>query len=181
MGRLRKKRIIPEDTNIVATLDDGKLVHGQFGRQIEGIVNVLQGEDDEGNSYKGASFKTWFSFAKDKETQEEFVSYGSPLHQLLAIVRPDVDDVLDDEGLSNADYEKFLKKAARDVDDLKIMARVGVKQNGKNNYLQPGTFGPYVDPNAEIDEESEKLDMKKGGKKNGKTSDETIKTPIDDV
>jgi hypothetical protein len=161
MGRLRKKKIIPEDTQIVANLDDGKIVHGQFSRQIEAQVNVLSGEDDEGNDYKGTSFKVWFSFSKDKETKQEFISVGSPLHQLLAIVRPDVDDVLGDDDLSNAAYEKFLKKAARDVDDLKIMARVGIKQNGKNNYLQSGTFGLYEDPDEALEEDVKDLNMSK--------------------
>ena len=161
MGRLRKRQLLPEGTQITATLDDGKLVHGQYGRQIEAQVNVIRGEDEEGTSYKGASFKAWFNFARDKETNEEYISFGSPLLRLLGFVRVDVDEVLNDDDLSNADYEKFLKKAARDVDELKIVARVGVKGNGKNNYLMPGTFGPYVDPEEALEEETKDLDMGK--------------------
>ena len=41
------------------------------------------------------------------------------------------------------------------------MARVGVKGNGKNNYLMPGTFGPYVDPDMGKEEETKDLDMGK--------------------
>ena len=78
MGRLRKRSLLPEGTQITATLDDGKLVHGQYGRQIEAQVNVIKGEDEEGTSYKGASFKAWFNFARDKETNEEYISFGSP-------------------------------------------------------------------------------------------------------
>jgi hypothetical protein len=188
MSRLRKRQIIPEDTNIRALLTDGKLVHGKFSRQVEAITKVTHGVDDEGNDYKGTTFKTWFSFGKDNETGEEYIAYGGPLYQLLSIVRPDIDEVLEDENLSNADYEKFLKKAVKDVDDLEIMARVGIKTNKndeskKNNILQPGTFGPYVDPDEAMDEESKKLDMGEGASKNGKkkTKEESIKTPIDNV
>jgi hypothetical protein len=188
MSRLRKRQIIPEDTHIRANLTDPKIVHGKFGRQVEAVVNTLSGTDDEGNDYKGTTFKTWFSFGQDNDTKEEYIAYGGPLYRLLSMTRPNLDEVLEDEELSNKDYEKFLKKAVRDLDDMEIVARVGVKTNRKDeskksNFLQNGTFGPYVDPNAEMDEESEKLDMGKGASKNGKkeNEEEDIKTPIDDV
>ena len=41
------------------------------------------------------------------------------------------------------------------------MARVGIKQNGKNNYLQPGTFGLYEDPDEALEEDVKDLDMRK--------------------
>jgi hypothetical protein len=163
MGRLRRRKIIPEDTHIRATLDDGKLVQGNFGRQVEGMVKVTKAVDDEGNDYKGTSFKVWFSFSKDDDG-EEFISYGSPLYQLLLMVRPNLEKVLDDENLSNSEYEKFLKKAVRDVDDLDIVARVGVKTNKKDetkqsNVLQSGTFGAYRDLDEALDEDVKDLDM----------------------
>jgi len=78
---LRKRQIIPEDTSIKATLTDPKLVHGQYGRQVELVVNVTEGGED--NEYKGTTFKTWFSFGKDNETKEEYIAYSGPLYQLL--------------------------------------------------------------------------------------------------
>jgi hypothetical protein len=157
-SRLRKRQIIPEDTHIKATLTDPKIVHGQYGRQVETVVNVTEGGDS--NEYKGTTFKTWFSFGKDNETGEEYIAYGGPLYQLLSLVAPNLDDVLEDEDLSEREYEKFIKKAVRELDDLEIVARVGVKTNKKDetkksNFLQYGTFGPYRDP----DEDFEALDM----------------------
>jgi hypothetical protein len=150
--------IIPEDTHIRATLTDPKIVHGNFGRQVQLVTNVTEG--GENNEYKGTTFRCWFSFGKDKETAEEYVAYGGPLYQLLSKVAPNLDEVLEDEDLSNADYEKFIKKAVRELDDLEIVARVGVKTNKKDetkksNFLQYGTFGPYRD----ADEDFEALDM----------------------
>jgi hypothetical protein len=148
-SRLRKRQIIPEDTGIRATLTDPKIVHGQFGRQVEVVVNVTEG--GENNEYKGTTFKTWFSFGKDNESGEEYIGYGGPLYQLLSLVAPNLDDVLEDEDLSDREYEKFIKKSVKGLDDLDIVARVGVKvgkrdESRKNNFLQPGTFGPYQDP-----------------------------------
>jgi hypothetical protein len=158
MSRLRRRMIIPEDTHIRATLTDPKIVHGNFGRQVELATNVTAG--GENNEYRGTTFKTWFSFGQDEETKEEYIAYGSPLYQLLSMVRENLEEVLDDEELSNKDYEKFLKNAVRDLDDKEIVARVGVKvskknANKKNNFLQSGTFGPYKDP----DEGFEALNM----------------------
>jgi hypothetical protein len=151
MSRLRKRVIIPEDTNIRATLTDRKIVHGNFGRQVELAVNVASASGEHGDQYKGTMFKTWFSFGQDKETKEEYIAYGGPLYQLLSMVRPDLDEVLEDEELSNKDYEKFLKNAVRDLDDKEVVARVGVKtskkdESKKTNFLQSGTFGPYENP-----------------------------------
>jgi hypothetical protein len=155
-SRLRKRQIIPEETTIRATLTDPKLVHGQFGRQVEVMVNVTEGGEE--NEYRGTQFKTWFSFGKDKESGEEYVAYGGPLYQLLGMVAPNVDDVLEDEDLSNGDYEKFIKKTVRELDDLDIVAKVGVRvgkkdANKKNNFLMPGTFG------LDLEGEFEDLDM----------------------
>lgn len=163
-SRLRKKQIIPEDTHIRATLTDPKIVHGQFGRQVELMTNVTEG--GENNEYKGTTFKTWFSFGKDKETGEEYIAYGAPLYQLLSLVAPNLDEVLEDEDLSNSDYEKFIKKSVKALDEMDVTARTGVKtkkgdenkppqEAKRNNFLQSGTFGPYRDP----DEDFEVLDM----------------------
>jgi hypothetical protein len=148
MSRLRKRQIIPEDTFIRALLTDPKIAHGKFGRQVELVVKVIEGGDE--NEYKGVSFKSWFNFGQDKDTKEEYISYGGPLYQLLSITAPNLDKVLEDEDLSNAEYEKFLKRAVRDLDDLEIVAFVGVKtsksdSNKKNNFLQSGTFGPQLE------------------------------------
>jgi hypothetical protein len=162
MGRLRKRQIIPENTPIRATLTDPKLVHGKFGRQVEAVAKVTEGGEE--NEYKGTAFKTWFNFGKDKDTGEEYISYGESLYQLLSMVAPNLDDVLEDEDLSNSDYEKFLKKSVKALDDFEIVARVGVKTNRddntkKNNFLQSGTFGP------DLDGEFEALDMGDSGAK----------------
>jgi hypothetical protein len=148
-SRLRKRQIIPEDTSIKATLTDPKLVHGQYGRQVETVVNVTEGGED--NEYKGTTFKTWFSFGKDNETKEEYIAYSGPLYQLLSLVAPN---------LSEREYEKFIKKSVKELDDFEVISRVGVKVNKKdetkkNNFLMSGTFGPYKDP----DEDFEALDM----------------------
>jgi hypothetical protein len=147
-SRLRKQQLIPADTPIKATLDPVKLTHGKFGRQVETVVNVTEGGDE--NEYKGTTFKCWFNFSQDKETKEEYIAYGGPLYQLLSMVTDDLEAVLSDEDLSNADYEKFLKKAVRDLEDLDILARISVKESKndpskKNNILQSGTFGPDGD------------------------------------
>src|SRR5215217_564113 len=154
MSRLRKRQIIPEDTFIRALITDPKIAHGKFGRQVEAAVKVTEG--GENNEYKGTTFKTWFNFGQDKDTKEEYIAYGGPLYQLLSLVAPNLDEVLEDEDLSNADYEKFLKKTVRELDDLEIVARVGVKtkkgdenkppeQAKRNNFLAPGTFEPEED------------------------------------
>jgi hypothetical protein len=157
-SRLRKRQIIPEDTHIRATLTDPKVVHGQYGRQVELVVNVTEGGED--NEYKGTTFKTWLSFGKDKETGEEYIAYGGPLYQMLSLVAPNLDDVLEDEDLSEREYERFIKKSVKMLDELDVVARVGVRvskkdENKKNNFLMPGTFGPYRDP----DEDFEALPM----------------------
>ncbi len=153
-SRLRKRQIIPEDTFIRALITDPKIAHGKFGRQVEAAVKVTEG--GENNEYKGTTFKTWFNFGQDKDTKEEYIAYGGPLYQLLSMVAPNLDEVLEDEDLSNADYEKFLKKTVRELDDLEIVARVGVKtaksdESKKSNFLIPGTFGP--------EDEFEELDL----------------------
>src|SRR5215212_11295101 len=141
-SRLRKQQIIPEDTPIKAILTDPKIVHGKFGRQVELVTKVTEGGED--NQYKGTTFKCWFSFGQDKETKEEYIAYGGALYQLLSMVASNGEAVLKDEDLSNADYEKFLKKAVRELDDFEIIARVGVKDKNdkKSNFLQYGTYGP---------------------------------------
>jgi len=146
-GKLRRRELIPEDTNVVATINEPKLVHGQFGRQLQAQVRVVEGE------YKGTEFRTWFSFGKDKEDGEEFIPYGGALYSALAVVAPNIDEVLDDENLSEKKYQAFVKKATNDLDGLRIRARVGVKvpknnPDKKSNTLQPGTFGPLEDLDA---------------------------------
>jgi hypothetical protein len=145
MGKLRRRELIPEDTPITATLTDVKLVHGQFGRQVQADVLVTAGE------YKGTKFRNWFSFGKDDGDGEEFIPYGGPLYQALAMVAPNIDEVLDDENLTDRKYQQFVKRATKALEDFEIMGRVGIKVNKKdeskkNNILQPGSFGPARDP-----------------------------------
>jgi hypothetical protein len=130
---------------IRATLTDPKLVHGRYGRQVEAIVNVVEGD------YKGTTFKEWFNFGKDKDTGEEYVSYHGILYQVLSLVAPNLEDVLADDDLSQKDYEKFLKKCVKELDEIEILARVGVKSNKEDpskrrNTLQPGSIGVWRDP-----------------------------------
>ena len=151
MGKLRRRELIPEDTPITATLTDVKLVHGQFGRQVQADVFVTAGE------YRGTKFRNWFSFGKDDADGEEFIPYGGPLYQAFAIVVPDIDEVLDDENLTERKYQAFVKKATKALEDFSIQGRVGVKVNKKdeskkNNFLQPGSIGPALDPEKEFDE-----------------------------
>jgi hypothetical protein len=153
-NRLRRREIIPPDENITATINDPKIVHGKFGRQVEAKIVVTEGE------YRSASFKDWFSFALDKDTNEEYIPYGADLYQLLAIAEPGLDEVLDDDNLTEKQYQTFLKKAVAKLEGQKIIARVDVKApkndpDKKRNYLQPGSFGPYRDPEEGFDD----LDM----------------------
>jgi hypothetical protein len=155
MGRLRRRDLIPGDTPITATLKETKIVHGQFGRQVQAEVLVTKGE------YKGTQFRNWWSFAKDDSDNEEFIPYGGPLYQVFAMVAPEIDAILDDENLNERKYQAFVKKATKELEDFAIQARVGVKVNKKdeskkNNFLQPGTFGPALDPEEGFDD----LDMK---------------------
>jgi len=153
-SRLRRWELIPEDTPIVATINDPRIVHGQYGRQVQAQIRVIQGE------HKGAEFREWFSFAADKDDGQEFVSYGSPLYNALAMVEPSLDEVLDDDNLTEKQYQKFIKQAVNKLDDVTIMARVGIKAaknnpEKKRNILQQGSFGHYLDP----EEGFEDLDM----------------------
>jgi hypothetical protein len=154
LSRLRRREILPEDTSVHAVLSDAKLVYGQFGRQLEVKVRILDGD------YRNAEFKDWFSFRKDDETGEEYVSYGSPLYDALALVNDDLDSVLDNDDLSDRAYEKFLKASVAKLNGLEVLARVGVRVTKNNpekkrNFLQAGTFGPYRDP----DDTAADLDM----------------------
>jgi len=150
-SRLRRRELIPEDTPIVGETKQVKLVTGQFGRQVETKVLVTQGE------YKGTEFKDWLSFGKDEADGEEFVPYGGPLYQALSMVEPNLDEVLDDENLSEKKYQQFLKQAVKDLEGFEIVARVGIKApknkpEKKRNCLIPGTFGPYEDPEKDFDD-----------------------------
>jgi len=140
-NKLRRRELITEDTQVTATISDAKIVHGQFGRQVELKVNVDAGE------FKGTSFKDWASFAVDKEDGEEYIPYGGSLYQVLALAEPNIDEVLDDDNLTEKKYQQFLKKAVKDLEGMEIIARVGVKApkskpDKKRNCLQPGSFGP---------------------------------------
>jgi hypothetical protein len=162
MSRLRKRLIIPEDTPIRANLTEPKLVHGKFGRQVATMITVTEGGEE--NEYKGTTFKSWFSFGKDKDTGEEYIAYGAPLYQLLSLVAPNLHDVLEDEDLSDKEYERFIKQAVKELDEFDLIARVGVKvkkddESKKSNFLQSGTFGPYRDPESELDEDVADLPM----------------------
>src|SRR5215212_5834230 len=119
------------------------------------MITVTEGGEE--NEYKGTIFKVWFSFGKDKDTGEEYIAYGGPLYQLLSLVAPNLDEVLEDEDLPNSDYEKFIKKSVKAVDEMDLSARTGIKvkkgdenkpvqEQKRNNLLQSGTFGPYQDP-----------------------------------
>jgi len=151
MGRLRRRELIPEDEMIVAVIKEPKIVHGKFGRQVETKILVTGGD------YRGTEFKDWFSFGLDQEDGEEFIPYGGPLYSLLAVVEPNIDKVLDDENLTEKKYQQFLKNAVKKLEGVSITARVAVKApknnpDKKRNALQPGTFGPYEDPEEGFDE-----------------------------
>src|SRR3954467_6771471 len=144
-SRLQRRELIPEDEQVTATLNELKLVHGNYGRQIEHKVRVTSGE------FKGTEFRGWFSFGKDQESGEEYVPHGAPLYQALAMVEPDLDTVLNDDDLTEKKYEQFIKKSLTKLEGFKVITRVGVKAaknnpEKKSNILQPGSFGPHKDP-----------------------------------
>jgi len=147
VGRLRKRELIPEDELISAKLIEPKIVTGKFGRQVQATIGVVDGE------YRGATFKEWFSFRKDSDTEEEYISYGSALYNILKIGDPTIDNTLADEELSDREYEKWLKDTVKSLDEVRIIARVMVHTpKGDNpkqrNKLDPGSIGPYEDPEA---------------------------------
>ena len=151
MGRLRRRELIPEDEQVIAVIKEPKIVHGKFGRQVETKILVTGGD------YRGTEFRDWFSFGLDKEDGEEFIPYGGPLYSLLAMVEPDIDEVLDDENLAEKKYQQFLKATVKKLDGFEITSRVGVRApknnpEKKRNALDPGTFGPYQDPEEGLDE-----------------------------
>jgi hypothetical protein len=151
MSRLRKRELIPEDENIRGVLKSPKLDFGQYGRQVQVQVLVTHGE------YKGTEFRDWFSFSKDKHSDEEYILTGSALHTALRMVDPKTDEVLEDDDLSDEEYEQWLKATVKKLDDVEIMGRVGIKVNKndaskKRNILQPGTFGPVLDPEEGFDD-----------------------------
>jgi hypothetical protein len=158
MSRLRRNELIPEDTGIHGVFSEPKIVHGRFGRQVEVQVRVLDGD------YKNATFKDWFNFGSDKDTNEEYIRYGSPLYTALSMVADDLDTVLDDDDLSDREYEKLLKTSVKKLDGTEVVGRVGVKvgkndPDKKRNFLQPGSFGPYVDIDKTIDEDMAGVDV----------------------
>jgi len=71
------------------------------------MITVTEGGEE--NEYKGTTFKSWFSFGKDKDTGEEYIAYGAPLYQLLSLVAPNLDDVLEDENLSDKELPRWRK------------------------------------------------------------------------
>ena len=73
------------------------------------------------------------------------------------MVESNIDKVLDDENLTEKKYQAFIKDAVKKLDGFEIRARVGIKSpkndpEKKRNFLQPGSFGPYEDPEANFDE-----------------------------
>jgi hypothetical protein len=142
MSRLRRRELVPEDTQVTAVIEGPKAVYGKFGRQVEAKVRIVDGD------YKGVTFKDWFSFGKDNETEEEFIPYGSALYSLLAMAAPEIDEVLDGEKLTERQYQGWIKQAVAGLENKKVVARVGIKSpkntpDKKRNFLQPGTLGPH--------------------------------------
>src|SRR5215212_1799336 len=120
-SKLRRRELIPEDEPITAVLTETKIVHGRFGRQVEFKPRVIKGQ------YKGTEFKDWFSFGRDKDTEEEYVPYGGPLYTALSMVEANIDKVLDDENLTEKKYQAFITDAVKKLDGFEIRARVGIK------------------------------------------------------
>jgi len=150
-SRLRRRELIREDEPITAVITEPKIVHGRFGRQLELKPRVTKGE------YKGTEFKDWFSFGRDMDTEEEYIPYGGSLYTALSMVEPNIDDVLDDENLTEKKYQAFIKDAVRKLDGFEIQARVGIKSpkndpEKKRNLLQPGSFGPARDAEKIFDD-----------------------------
>ena len=155
MSRLRRRDLIPDDTPIMGIFKDTKIVRGNWGRQLQADVLVTKGE------YKGTQFPVWFSFGKDDSDGEEYIPYMGPLFQAFAMVEPDLENIVDDDNLSDREYEKFIKNATKKLDGFEFRGRAGIKEpkdkegnpkldkNGqpkRNQILQPGSFGPAEDP-----------------------------------
>ena len=80
---------------------------------------------------------------------------------------PNIDEVLDDEDLTDKAYEQWLKKTVKKLEGFEFMARAGIKRSmnrdgtpildkdgnpKKRQQLEPGSFGPIVDVEADFDE-----------------------------
>src|SRR5215208_7894650 len=102
-SRARRRDLIPDGEQITAVLSDPKIVQGRFGRQLEAKVRVKHGQ------YRGTEFPAWFSFSKDKDTEEEYILIGGPLWDVLGMVEPNLDEVLGDDDLTEKKYQQFLK------------------------------------------------------------------------
>jgi len=159
VSRLRRREEIPEGTPIEGVFKDVKLEHGKFSRQIAAQALVTKGD------YKGTQFPEWFSFAKDSDG-EEYIPYGGPVYQVLAMADPNIDEVLDDDDLTDKKYEQWLKKTVKELEGFEFMARAGIKRSmnrdgtpildkdgnpKKRQQLEPGSLGPVVDAEEDFD------------------------------
>lgn len=145
MTGYRKREVLPEDTTVQARFTSATLVRGQFGRQVEVDAVVTEGE------HRGTQLHDWFSFATDKKTGEEYISYGGRLFNLLLLSEPDLDDKL----LSAEDdreIDKIVAEAVRNLEGIEFLSRLTVKKpddpDKKRNAFDAGSMGSAKEPAA---------------------------------
>jgi hypothetical protein len=143
MTGYRKREVLPEDTTVPARFTSAALVRGQFGRQVKVDAVVTEGE------HRGTQLHDWFSFSTDKKTNEEYISYGGRLFNLLLLSEPDLDDKL----LSAEDdreIDKIIATAVRNLEGVEFLSRLTVKNpddpDKKRNAFDAGSMGPVEEP-----------------------------------
>jgi hypothetical protein len=145
MSKYRKRVVVPEDTTVNARLNRAALVTGKFGRQVEVDAVVVDGE------YKGTELHDWFSFSTDKNTGEEYISYGGRLFLLLQLVEPDLDDKLLDAG-TDADVDVVIIECIKKLQGFEVNSRLTVAKpddpDKRRNKFDAATMGPAEIPSA---------------------------------
>jgi hypothetical protein len=143
MTGYRKREVLPEDTPVQARITSAALVRGQFSRQVEVDAIVTEGE------HRGTLLLDWFSFATDKKTGKEYISYGGRLFSLLLLAEPDLDEKLlsaEDE----REIDKIVATAVKNLEGVEFLSRLRVKKpddpDRKRNAFDAGSMGPADAP-----------------------------------
>jgi hypothetical protein len=145
MTGYRKREVLPEDATVQARITSAALVRGQFGRQVEVDALVTEGQ------YRGTQLHDWFSFATDKKSGEEYVSYGGRLFNLLSLAERDLDDKLLDAE-PKGEVDKVITEVVRRLEGVEFLSRLTVKKpddpDKKRNAFDAGSMGPAEAPAA---------------------------------
>jgi hypothetical protein len=139
MAGYRKREVLPEDTTVQARITSASIVRGKFGRQVEVDAVVTEGE------HRGTQLHDWFSFATDKATGEEYISYGGRLFDLLVLAEPDLDDKLIDAD-DDREIDKIVADTVKRLEGIEFLSRLSVKKpdepDKRRNAFDAASMGP---------------------------------------